>query len=403
MKPPLISIVLPVFFVSDVTALEAEVSLGPRPAFLVADMNESPLKEKLETCLNNKPEKSNFSIGHRGAALMFPEHTKESYMAAVQMGAGIVECDVTFTKDKVLVCRHSQNDLHTTTDVLAHPELAKKCSVPFTPANPQKGEKAKVECRTSDFTLAEFKQLSGKMDGANAMATTPEAYMKGTPDWRTELYGSKGTLMTHAESIQLFKSLGVKMTPELKAPKVDMPFDGYSQQDYAQALIDEYKKAGVKGDDVYLQSFNIDDVKYWIDAEPDFGKQAVYLDSRMYKNKTWRASLEDMQALKALGVGFIAPPMFALVTLNQDDQIVPSEYATFAKEAGLEVITWTFERSGPLSGGGGWYYQSVNKAINNDGDAFVLLDVLARNVGVVGVFSDWPATTTFYANCMGLK
>jgi glycerophosphoryl diester phosphodiesterase len=31
-----------------------------------------------------------------------------------------------------------------------------------------------------------------------------------------------------------------------------------------------------------------------------------------------------------------------------------------------------------------------------------VLDVLARQVGVRAVFSDWPATSTFYANCMGL-
>jgi glycerophosphoryl diester phosphodiesterase len=49
------------------------------------------------------------------------------------MGAGIVECDVTFTKDKELVCRHAQNDLHTTTNILATP-LAAKCVQPFTPA-----------------------------------------------------------------------------------------------------------------------------------------------------------------------------------------------------------------------------------------------------------------------------
>ena len=29
-----------------------------------------------------------------------------------------------------------------------------------------------------------------------------------------------------------------------------------------------------------------------------------------------------------------------------------------------------------------------------------LLHVLAQQVGVKGVFSDWPATTTFYANCL---
>ena len=42
--------------------------------------------------------------------MMFPEHTLESYEAA-KMGAGILECDVTFTKDRELVFRHSQYDL----------------------------------------------------------------------------------------------------------------------------------------------------------------------------------------------------------------------------------------------------------------------------------------------------
>ena len=45
----------------------------------------------------------------------------------------------------------------------------------------------------------------------------------------------------------------------------------------------------------------------------------------------------------------------------------------------------------------------MTDAINNDGDVLTVIDVLAREVGVIGVFSDWPATTTFYANCMGLS
>jgi len=43
------------------------------------------------------------------------ETSVQSYAAAARMGAGILECDMTFTKDKELVCRHSQCDLHTTT------------------------------------------------------------------------------------------------------------------------------------------------------------------------------------------------------------------------------------------------------------------------------------------------
>ncbi|WP_304440066.1 glycerophosphodiester phosphodiesterase family protein, partial [Oleiphilus sp. HI0066] len=82
-------------------------------------MTDSKLKRKLQSCKSGPFAPSNFSIGHRGAPIQFPEHTKESYIAAAKMGAGIMECDVTFTKDRALVCRHAQCDLHTTTNILA--------------------------------------------------------------------------------------------------------------------------------------------------------------------------------------------------------------------------------------------------------------------------------------------
>ncbi len=156
------------------------VEVGPRPFYLVEDMDASPLKRKLQSCAKGPFRKTDFSIGHRGAPLQFPEHTKESYEAAARMGAGIMECDVTFTKDKELVCRHSQCDLHTTTNILAIPELAAKCSQPFTPADLASGTPASARCCTSDITLAEFKTLEGKMDGFNPRATTAEEYKNGT-------------------------------------------------------------------------------------------------------------------------------------------------------------------------------------------------------------------------------
>ncbi|KXO13683.1 Glycerophosphoryl diester phosphodiesterase [Moritella sp. JT01] len=378
-------------------------NLGPRPVYLVNNMDDSALKTQLQQCSEGPFQRSSFSIGHRGAAMQFPEHTKESYLAAIEMGAGVVECDVTFTKDKQLVCRHSQNDLHTTTNVLSKPELAKKCTVPFTPANPATGEDAKAECRTSDFTLAEFKTLKGKMDGSNPKATTVEEYMNGTPGWRTDLYTQNGTLMTHAESAALFKAHGVKVTPELKSTAVAMPFNGFTQEMYAQKLVDELKAAGISASDSYLQSFDLNDVKYWIKNNPSFGKQAVYLDDRVYEQKDFVASKANMKALKDAGVNIIAPPLFALVDLDKKKNLVPSNYAKLAKQADLDIIAWTLERSGPLAQGGGWYYKSVSEGINNDGDAMNMLDVLAQDVGVIGVFSDWPATVTYYANCMNLK
>ncbi|KAF0804193.1 glycerophosphoryl diester phosphodiesterase [Alcanivorax xiamenensis] len=383
------------------------VELGPRPYYLVDDMDPGPLKRRLQSCAERKrPQRStDWSIGHRGAPLQFPEHTEESYRAAARMGAGILECDVAFTRDKELVCRHSQCDLHTTTNILAT-DLAGKCSSPPVPLGNGEYDFSNVSCCTSDLTLEEFKSLEGKMDAGNPDARTVEEYMASTPDWRTDLYSQNGTLMSHKESIALFQELGVKMTPELKEPSVPMPYDGdYTQERYAQQLINEYKEAGVSPRQVLPQSFNLDDVLYWISAEPAYGRQAVYLDDRdgsgldPQNPGTWEP---DMATLAGQGVNYLAPPLWMLVTTDANNQIVPSEYARAAKAAGLQLIAWSLERSGPLASGGGWYYQSVNEAIDNDGDTLTLLDVLARDVGVTAVFSDWPATTTFYANCMGL-
>ncbi len=381
-----------------------EIELGPRPYYLIDRMRGGALKTRLLSCADRPMERKLFSIGHRGAPLQFPEHTVESNRAAARMGAGILECDVTFTKDKELVCRHAQNDLHTTTNILATP-LAAKCTRGFTPAEGDRP--ASAECRTSDLTLAEFRTLRGKMDAADPAAAAVEDYMDGTAGWRTDLYAAGGgTLMTHAESIRLFRRLGAKFAPELKSPVVDMPFDGFSREDYARKLIDEYKAAGVPPGDVWPQSFDLADVKYWIDNEPDFGRQAVYLDGRYdvsgfdpLKPETYRPTMAE---LKGMGVNYIAPPMWMLVTLR-DGEIVPSPYAAAARDAGLKLITWTLERSGPLNRGGGWYYQSIRDVTDSDGVMYELLDVLARRVGIEGIFSDWPATATYYANCMGLK
>ena len=50
------------------------------------------------------------------------------------------------------------------------------------------------------------------------------------------------------------------------------------QQHHAQQPIDEYRTAHVEASWVWPQSFSRDDVLYWIDHEPAFGRQAVLLD-----------------------------------------------------------------------------------------------------------------------------
>jgi len=68
-------------------------------------------------------------------------------------------------------------------------------------------------------------------------------------------------------------------------------------------------------------------------------------------------------------------------------------------------VPWTFERSGPLANvaaDGEYYYAQIAQGIHSDGQMFEVLDVLARQVGIKAIFSDWSATVTYYANCFGL-
>lgn len=192
---------------------------------------------------------------------------------------------------------------------------------------------------------------------------------------------------------------------ELKEASVQMPFDGFSQHDYAQKMLDEYTAAGIDPARVYPQSFHLEDITYWLANAPEFAAQAVFLDDRYddagfdpQSETSWVPSMTD---LKGQGVEIIAPPLWVLVTLDNEGALIPSDYANAANEAGLKIIAWSLERSGLLIDGGGWYYKSITDAIDNEGDVFELLDVLAKDIGVMGVFSDWPSTVTYYANCTG--
>ncbi len=366
---------------ADATDGEA-IQLGERPFDLVDGMDDGPLKSRLQQCRGGPFRRTDFSIAHRGAPLKFPEHTREAYEAGARMGAGIVECDVTFTNDGVLVCRHDECDLATTTNIVAT-GLNKSCSVPYA------GKGSSPRCCASDLTLTQFRTLKGKLESAD-----PEAA------------NARDSLMTLAESIELNQTLGVKHTPELKAgdpERIKRVFG--SQAAYAQKMIDAYKQAGVHPSAVYPQSFNLDDIRYWIKNEPVFGNQAVYLDDVDPTANSPRLSPEELKQLRAEGLRILAPPIPALLEVNDSGRIVPSQYARDIRAASLDIITWTFERS-DLRGGAataGWYwsFDPQGRVVKKESDMYLALDVLAREVGIRGIFSDWPATVTYYANCMG--
>jgi glycerophosphoryl diester phosphodiesterase len=129
--------------------------------------------------------------------------------------------------------------------------------------------------------------------------------------WRTDLYTGRAQVVTFKESIAINQQNGVKHTPELKGTthqdRIDAIFGGQDQ--YAQKFIDTLRDAGVKPKDAWVQSFNLDDIRYWIKHEPAFGKQAVYLDSidPTVNPAIPRLSFKDLKSLKKRSVRVFAP------------------------------------------------------------------------------------------------
>ncbi|KAK2626433.1 hypothetical protein QTJ16_003608 [Diplocarpon rosae] len=389
---------------------EYKVSYDPRPFYLINNMTESPLKKKLQSCENDAWSVTGFSIGHRGGGtLQFPEGTVESVMAGAKMGAGIFECDVVFTADRGLVCRHSTCDLHTSTDILLRPELAAKCTIPFRPA---KGYlPAEALCCTSDITIDEFTSLCGKPNGFNRWASNVHDYLRATPSWGTDLYATCGTLMTLDSFITLVDSLPGhrNFTPELKTPdsSIVMPFNGYTQEQYARDMLEKFIERGISPDRVWPQSFLLADIEQWITEYPDFAKQAVFLDEDGDMPEGMEEDIARLQSLKDKGINIIAPPFGYLLSIADDHQtIIPSDYAIRAKEVGLDIIAWTYEGSGPLATvkkREEYYFSFIEDAVHTDGQIYEILDVLARQVGIKALFSDWSSTVSYYANCFGFE
>lgn len=390
----------------------AKVSIGPRPYFLINEMDDDPnigfvrpgLKETLQKCVATLKsfQPSDFVLGHRGAPLQFPEHSDRSHDAASRMGAGLVECDINLTKDKQLVCRHERCDLHLTTDVLLIPHLAAKCTRPFRPAAGHKSASAK--CCTTDFTLAEIQTMCSRMSSSNRRAKTAEQYMSNTPKYRTDLYSHDCPhIQSHKDFIQVVNANGGSFVPEFKM--LDYNFnkrkDGYTRRMFIDQVLADYNNTDPAR--VYPQAFEWDDLYYVANNSP-FGINTFALDKNLVASLYSKKQLRQyFKQLVDGNVTAIAPALSMLLDVNKHGNVVPSPYAEVAEEVGLDIVAWSFERSDALSQSqSSWYYSKLSKVLRSDSDMIKVLDVLYEDVGAMATWTDWPSVVTFYANCKGI-
>ncbi len=94
-------------------------------------------------------------VAHRGVPGERLEHTRPSYLLAIEQGADFIEPDVVSTSDGHLVVRH-ENWIDGTTDVADHPEFVDRQATKIVDGVSITG------WFTEDFTLAELKTLRCK-------------------------------------------------------------------------------------------------------------------------------------------------------------------------------------------------------------------------------------------------
>jgi glycerophosphoryl diester phosphodiesterase len=342
-------------------------------------------------------------IGHRGASGYLPEHTLESYLRAIELGADFVEPDLLITKDGILIARHEPL-LDGTTDVASRPEFAAKKNTKLLDGIPTTGFWA------SDFTLDEIKRLR---------AVQPNGARSKEFDGRFEI----PTLVEIIEMVQRESWLRrrvIGIYPETKHPTfhyaLGMPLEDELLRVLARYRLDE------RNSPVIIQSFESGNLMYLrpktkvrlvqlIDADDTalngaitFAapydrpyNQAVLGDPRTFGDMLKPGSLEEI-ARYADGIGPWKPYIISWVgrdangdgkaddvngdgVVNNMDKTITaaSDLVARAHRAGLFVHVYTFRN------------EPGQLAATYRGDPRTEYQ-LFFSLGVDGVFSDFPDT-----------
>lgn len=320
-----------------------------------AENNNAPGPiDPLWKTLDGKPP---LVIAHRGASGYLPEHTLEAYALAIEQGADVIEPDLVFTSDGVLVARHDRY-LSTTTDVARRPEFAERKK-----PNADEADEPREDWWVEDFTLAEIKTLR---------AVQPR---EGRPKEFDGLYEvptfEEVLTLVSGKAAETGRPVGVY--PETKHP-------GYFQSigmDFEAPLLSALES--FNAGPVFIQSFEPEILKRLN------GKTEAKLVQLVYEETPGAGAnipLADI-AEYAAGVG---PSKELLI----DHDSCATGYLETAHEMNLSVHPWTFRDDyPPTRNEPGWgkgcadfsYYTDIRSELRE-----------YLETGVDGVFTDFPDT-----------
>lgn len=244
-------------------------------------------------------------IAHRGASGYLPEHTLAAYELAVRMGADCIEPDLHLTRDGQLVAVHDAT-LERTTDVASR----------FAQRN--------GAWRVADFSLEEIRSLAMRPQGTAALAS---AGFRPSADQPLRVPTLEEIVLL-ARRLEAEGARPIGLYPEAKQ----------SGPRLASHLLNVLSAAGyVGGDQVFLQSFDVDTVRNLHRRQQALGLQ-------------YRLVLLSGSANRLLAMELARIAQFASgVGVNIRGEGMSRSFIEMAHAAGLTVHGYTFNDARPAS------------------------------------------------------
>lgn len=336
----------------------------------------------LQGCSAVPKKEHKLVIAHRGASGYLPEHSLPAKAMAYAMGVDYIEQDVVMSKDNHLIVLHDHY-LDRVTDVMSRfPKRYRLVA----------GDKRWFAI---DFTLAEIKQL--KMSEGFTLDKTSKLLTAGYAN-RFPLFKSNFSVSTLAEEIELIKGLNhstgknIGLYVEIKAPW----FHRHEGKDISKAVLTQLKGYGYtrKTDKIFVQCFDPVETKRIHDqlmpalgvelklvqliAETDWLETFTYQQGKATPyDYDWMFKAGAM-AIIAQYADAIGPWKSMLVSeKSTPDNLIITKMVTQAHAVGLKVHPYTF-RNDP---------GRIPSYAANFED---MLDIFLNQVGVDGIFSDYP-------------
>lgn len=300
---------------------------------LCACARGASVREPVSTLTGEAP----IIIAHRGASGELPDHTIEAYTLAIEQGADFIEPDLVMTSDGILIARHDRY-LSTTTNIEDLPQFADRKRTQATLAG------TKIDWWAEDFSLEEIKTLRARQP------------FRG----RSDEFDDQYEIPTFQEIVDLAVDAGVGLYPETKSP-------GYHAGvglDMKAPLL-----AALDGVDVpiFIQSF---EPKILRELDEMTEHKLVHL--RSGEGRAIRAGFEPPLEEVADYVDGIGPAKHLL----WERPGVSTDLVEQAHALDLTVHVWTFRDDAVPED-----FASPEAEL----EAFV-------NIGVDGLFTDFPAT-----------